>query len=62
MKSVCSCLWLVRGGAEPVARSKDKGQCGCARCVRGGAFLIEDPRESHVEVNEGVRSTGEAGQ
>ena len=52
----------MRGGAEPGARSKDKGQCGCARCVRGGAFLIEDPRESHVEVNEGVRSTGEAGQ
>lgn len=30
--------------------------------VSGGAFLIEDPRESHVEVNEEVEVTGEAGQ
>lgn len=32
----------------------------CGVC-QGGAALIESP-ESHVEVNEGVEPTGEAGQ
>lgn len=33
----------------------------CGVC-QGGAALIEEPRDSHVEVNEGVEPTGEAGQ
>lgn len=45
--------------------SEEQGQRAmwmCVVCVGGGAVLIEDPRESHMEVNEGVGSTGEAGQ
>lgn len=54
MKSVCSCLWLGEGWGG--TWSEEQGQRAMWMCtvkVGGGAFLIEDPRESHVEVNEG---------